>query len=113
MATTGSQLGQARPANTSAVSIYSPAASTETRLKQLIIANTGTVAATYRVFIDDDGTTYDATTAIAWDAPIAVGSEPQIIDLDQYMNDSTGNIAVRASVADTVTFTLSGLEKTV
>lgn len=111
MATVGSQLGQLRPANTTAASLYSPAASTETRLTQLVITNTSGAAATYRLFIDDDGTTYDETTSIAWDVAIAADTFV-IIDLGQYMNDSTGNFAVRTSVADALTFTLSGLEKT-
>lgn len=103
------QLGQARPGSTSAVSLYSPGASTTGILKNLIICNTTTALANMRVFMDDDGSTYDETTAIFWDVQIDANSTIQI-DLHAGMNDAAGNIAVRTDVADALTFTLYGVE---
>ena len=112
MAINGSQLGQLRPANTTAASLYSPA-SGETQVTALHISNTSAAAATFRVFHDDDGTTYDETTALYWDVTVAAGDAVTITwDKGLYMNDATGNLAVRTSVADALTFTLYGLEKT-
>lgn len=111
MPTIGSQLGQLRPADTTAASIYSPGASTETRLMQLVVCNTSGATAKFRFFIDDDGTTYDETSALFWDETAPTDST-LIFDLGQYMNDSSGNAAVRTSVNSALTFTLSGLEKT-
>lgn len=112
MAIVGSQLGQLRPANTTAASVYSPAAATETQITTVVVCNTSGAAATFRIFQDDNGTTYDETTALYWDVTIAANDSVTFTDLKLFMNDSTGNLGVRTSVADALTFTVSGLEKT-
>jgi hypothetical protein len=43
------QLGQTRPANTTAVSIYNPPAG-DNVVHSIVICNTGSVAAKYRIF---------------------------------------------------------------
>jgi len=105
------QLGQARENSTNAVSVYSPGASTTTIIKTIFICNTSGAAATYRLFVDDDGTTYDETTAIAWDQSLPADSS---IELNTFisMNDSNGNFAYRSSVANAITITLFGAEIT-
>ena len=113
MALTYKQLGQARAADLNAVSVYSPGASTEAILPpgSIIVANTSGAVAAVRLFLDDDGTTYDETTAIAWDVEIladSIWAFPGRIT----MNDATGNLAYRTSVASALTITISGLEKT-
>ena len=104
-----SQLGQLRPADTTAASLYSPASSTQALIKNIMIANTSAAAATFRLFHDDNGTTYDETTALAWDVSLGVG---EIFTLDSVilMNDSTGNLAVRTGTANALTFTAYGAE---
>ena len=103
------QLGQARPANTTAASIYSPPASTTGIIKNIVICNTSAAAAKMRIFLDDDGTTYDETTALFWDVQIDIESSIQL-DVHQGMNNSSGNLAVRTDVADALTFTVHGVE---
>ena len=102
-------LAQLRPANTTAASLYSVAASTTAIAKSLVICNTSGAKATFRVFFDDNGTTYDETTALFWDHPIAANTTVQI---DTYWpsSDSTGNYGVKTSVADALTFSLFGVE---
>ena len=78
---------------------------------QLVVCNTSAAAATFRFFIDDDGTTYDESTALFWDENIPVG-QTLIFDMSQYMDNSSGNAAVRSDTANALTFTLSGTEKT-
>jgi len=105
------QLGQLRPSNTTAVSLYSPAASTETMVKSIIVANTSGVPAAYRIFNDDNGTTYDETTALFWDIVIAAVTT-HTLEFNLMMDDSTGNLAVRTDTNDALTFTCYGSEVT-
>jgi hypothetical protein len=112
MAVNGSQLGQLRPANTTAASVYSPAASIETRVTAITVCNTSGAAATFRIFHDDNGTTYDQTTALYYDVPIAA-DDTVTLEVFILMNDATGNLAVRTSVNDALTFTAYGFEKDV
>jgi hypothetical protein len=112
MAINGSVLGQLRPANTTAASVYSPAASTEAQITAITVCNTSGAAATMRIFLDDNGTTYDQTTALYYDVPVAADDTVSIFfERGIFMNDATGNLAVRTSVADALTFTVWGLEK--
>ena len=112
MANTFKQLGQLRPANTTAASIYSPASSTETIVKSIIICNTSGVDATCRVFHDDDGTTYDETTALQWDVTVTADSSSLTVEVNLCMNNSSGNLAVRSGTANALTFTVYGMEQT-
>jgi hypothetical protein len=105
------QLGQVRPANTTAVSIYSPATSTTGIIKNIVICNTSAAAAKARLFLDDDGATYDETTALFWDVQIDVESTIQL-DGHWGMNNSSGNLAVRTDIASALTFTVHGVEVT-
>ncbi len=105
------QLGQLRPANTTAASIYSPGASTETIVKSIIVSNVGGNDAMFRIFHDDDGTTYDEDTALFWDIQL-FKETTQIIEINLMMDDSTGNLAVETDMADGINFTCYGSEIT-
>jgi len=111
MAFQESQLGQARENSTNAVSVYSPAASTTAIIKTIILANTSGADATFRLFCDDDGTTYTEVTALAWDVDILAD---EMIEIQTFiaMNDAGGNFAYRSSVANAITITLFGAEIT-
>ncbi len=107
------QLGQARENSTNAVSVYSPGADTTTIIKGFDIVNTDTVSALVRVFVDDDGTTYDESTVISpgWDVSIPPnGSITRNCFIP--MNNSSGNFAYRSSVANALTITVFGAEVT-
>ena len=110
MANTFKQLGQARENSTNAVSVYSPSTSTETIIKSILVANTSGANATVRMFLDDNGTTYDESTAIAWDVTIPANSVWDR-EVTLCMNVSTGNFAYRSSVANALTITLCGTEQ--
>ncbi len=105
------QLGQLRPANTTAASLYSPGASTEAVIQSIIVSNTSGSAATYRIFVDDDGTTYDQTTALYYDIPLPADSSDSI-EIHVAMNNSSGNLAVRTNTNSAITFTAFGEEFT-
>jgi len=107
------QLGQARENSTNAVSVYSPGAG-ETAIipsKGVCVINQSGAAATLRLFLDDDGTTYDETTALIWDMSCPPGL-PVHYDGVITMNDATGNLAYRSSVANALTITVFGAVKT-
>ena len=105
------QLGQKRENSTNAVSVYSPNANTTTTIKTIVVCNTSGAAATFRIFNDDNGTTYDETTALFWDVAIAADTTVEITGAYE-MNDSTGNFAYRSSVANALTISLYGAEIT-
>lgn len=100
------QLAQHRENSTSAVSVYSPAAN-QTVQVFVKIANVTEDDAECSVFHDDNGTTYDATTALLSDVNICPGS---FIELDHiFMSDETGNLAVQSSVANALNVTVYGI----
>lgn len=103
----GRQLAQTRPANTSAASAYSP--SYEATITSIIVCNQGGTTPTFSIYLDDDGTTYDETTALFWQVPLAV-AETVVIDAGWYMTNTAGNLAVQTSIANDVTFTIFGDE---
>ncbi len=107
----GKQLGQLLPANTNAASLYSPAANVTAELTGLLVANVTGNTPAYRIFIDDNGTTYSTATALYYDVVLAANRtvytkfSPPI-----WMADSSGNLAVRSSAASEINFTLYGIE---
>lgn len=111
MALQEKQLGQLRPANTTAASLYSPGASTTTIIKSIVICNQTASSAKYRIFVDDDGTTFDETTALFFDITIGANSTDQI-DTFYAMNNSSGALAVRTDTNSALTFTCFGTEIT-
>lgn len=105
------QLGQLRPANTTAASLYSPPALTIAVIKNLVVSNTTALIANFRVFVDDDGTTYDQSTALFYDVAISGNDTVEVLGF-MAMNNSSGNIAVRTDTSSALTFTLFGAEIT-
>lgn len=101
------QLGQLRPINTTAISIYSPNVNESTKIKEIIVCNTTAISADYRIFHDEDGTIFDETTALFFDVALA-GNSTDVIELNTGIENSSGNIAVRTDTNDALTFTLSG-----
>ena len=106
--TTNKQLGQA-VATTTATSIYSPGASVETVIKQITVCNTTNNIVTLSLYRDDNGTTYDTTTAVKHlqDVP-AKGTE--LWDVYYCMNNSSGNFAIEAGASNSITVSLDGIE---
>ena len=111
MALQEKQLGQLRPANTTAASLYSPGASTTAIIKTIVVCNQTSSSAKFRIFLDDDGTTYDESTALFFDIVIGANSTDQI-DTYYAMNNANGNLAVRTDTNSAITFTCFGVEIT-
>ncbi|MES0339853.1 MAG: hypothetical protein ABUK15_07340 [Anaerolineales bacterium] len=102
-------LAQSRPANTTAVSVYSPPVNTITEITAVVICNTAGTSQDFRIFLDNDGTTYDQTTALFWDVPVPADASLQL-DANWWMDNSSGNLAVRTDSASAFTFTVFGSE---
>lgn len=111
MAVQEKQLGQLRPANTTAASLYSPGASTTAIIRAIVICNQTASSAKYRIFVDDDGTTFDESTALFFDVTIGANSTDQI-DTFYAMNNSSGALGVRTDTNSALTFTAFGGEIT-
>ena len=111
IATFGKQLAQSRPANTTAVSIYSLATGYKSaRIDSVHLANTSASSAVCYVYHDDDGTTYDETTCIL---EITVAANSSVVCAGPiYTDNTTGNIAFEQGTASAITVTLYGEEMT-
>lgn len=105
----GLQLGQLTPADTNAASIYSPAAGIVTEITSIVVTNTDGSAHTYRIFHDEDGSTYSTATALWYDVSIAANTTVVLEPL-AFMADSDGNLAIRTNSANNLTFTVYGKE---
>jgi len=105
------QLGQLRPADTNAASLYSPVSNIVTMISSVFISETSGTARTFRIFHDDNGTTFDETTALYFDVAIAANTTTPI-SLNIFMSDPAGNLAVRSSANSALTFTVYGEELT-
>ena len=102
------QLFQSRPADTNAVSVHSP--NGKTKVTRIFVCNTSGAGSSFRLFHDEDGTTYDETTALHWNT--AVGADTTVVVADEVdMNNASGNLAVRSANANALTFTGYGYEK--
>jgi len=99
-------LGQARPSSTTAVTIYS-ANEQKAIITSIIVCNTTSPVTKFRIFVDDDGTTYDESTATHFDVTLA-GNSTLMIDTQWALNNSAGSIGVRTSKANALTFTVFG-----
>ena len=98
------QLFQVRENSTNAVSVFSPAASSQVELTRIVFANTTENDVLIRLFNDDNGATYDESTSLIWDLKIPAGAFfPYCAGVD--MSNSSGNLAYRSSVANAVTIT--------
>lgn len=68
----GVQLAQSRPGDTNASTLYTALRNTE--VTKIFVCNTTGTAATFRLFHDNDGTTYDQTTALYYDYSVAANT---------------------------------------
>jgi glucose-6-phosphate dehydrogenase assembly protein OpcA len=74
MATSYLTLGQLNPSATTATTLYTCPASTQTVVSSIVICNQAAVAATYRVAIRKSGASLTAQHYIVYDASIAANT---------------------------------------
>lgn len=103
-------LGQVRPSGTSAVSLYQPPADTDTIVSMIKCCNVNdTQSASVSVYLDDDGSTFDVTTALHYQVSVAPGETFEITGTIT-LNNPDGAIGVQTSIANAITFTVFGDE---
>ena len=103
------QLAQVRPANVSNMDAYSPADGVTTEVETILVCNQTGASVDYRIFHDEDGTTYSRVTSLYYDVPLAAYTTAEI-QIKIYMNNPAGHIGVQSSTGDALTFTLYGKE---
>lgn len=105
----GFQVAQSRPSGTTATSVYTAPIVTE--ITRIIICNTTGTAANYSLYHDDDGSTFDATTALYETVSLAANSTVDIsAELGAgLMVSKDGQIGVKTGTANALTFTIYGV----
>jgi hypothetical protein len=102
-------LAQLRPSTTAAELLFSPNTGEQVIAVQLIVANLTSVNRKYSIYFDNDGTTANETTALAFEVGI-LKNTTEIIELSIPLRDSAGSIYVQTDTADGINFTLNGLK---
>jgi hypothetical protein len=109
MFASGSQLAQSRPSGTSAASIFTAAVAHE--ITCIVVCNTTGSAATYSVYHDDDGSTFDQTTALWYEVSLA-GNSTALINFDGVGGGlhvaRNGQIGFKTGTGSALTVTLYG-----
>lgn len=108
MATTYKVLGQAAPTGTTNTNLYTVPSATSAVGATLAICNTTSSDVTHRVFVRIAGATAAASNAITYDTVIAANTT-QFLTVGLTLA-TTDVITVRSSVANALTFTLTGSE---
>ena len=109
MALQEKQLGQLRPANTTAASIYSPGAGITAVIKNITVCNTTGVSSKFSIFHHETGTTYDQTTALYYLVDIQK-NQTVVLPAFMAMHNTAGHLAVKTEDANALNFSVYGAE---
>jgi len=104
----GSQLAQARPSGTTAVNAFTALLRTEINL--IVIANTTGTSANFSIYHDDDGSTFDATTAL-YEANALAGATSLRLAFEPgsgIMINKGGQLGIKTGTGSALTFTFYG-----
>lgn len=101
------QLGQLRPADTTAAALVTPVDTRGYTVDYINVCNVTTSPAYVYIYHDEDGVTYDETTALLWSVLVSAG-ETLHFEAPISGYKGAGRIAVKTSVANAVTFTAYG-----
>lgn len=116
MSALGTQLAQVRPSGTTSATAFKLGSSArlKTEITKIFVANTTGAAATYRLFHDDDGGTFDESTALVWDATVGIGefkTIPAESENAGIVMSPGACLGVRSSVTSALTFTFYGVSQ--
>lgn len=100
MPTTYKVLGQSNPSATTATTLYTVPASTQTVVSTIIVANLAATAATFRIAVRPDGTTLANQHYIAYDVTVGA-NDSTALTLGLTLGD-TDVITVYASTVNLV-----------
>jgi hypothetical protein len=104
----GSLLAQSRPANTTAATAFTATQNTE--IVRIVVCNTTGSATTYGLYHDNDGSTYDQTTALRYAKAIAANDVDEITCNPGagYSIAKNGTLGVQTGTASALTFSIYG-----
>ena len=106
----GSQLAQSRPAGTTAVNAFTATLLTE--ITRIVVANTTGTAAAMSIYHDDDGSTFDATSAL-YEAKNVPANDSIEIKSESIggglMVAASGQIGIKTGTGNALTFTIYGI----
>lgn len=103
-------LGQSLNADTVAESVYSPSDGVAATVKKIYVCNVSGAARIFRLFHDEDGSTYSTATALYYDKTIAADDSFTIDDANIFMNNSSGNLAFRSDSPSSLCCSVYGEE---
>lgn len=109
----GAQLAQTRPSGVSAVTAFS-ANELRAEITLIFVTNTTGTAADMSIYHDDDGTTYNADSALYETVSVAANSTTRIaFEVGSgIMVGRSGNIGVKTGTANALNFTFYGTTET-
>lgn len=102
------QLIQSRPNTVTATQVYSPGDGVQTVIKQVFVCKQSAGDGNFSIFHDNDGTTYNESTALFWQSVISANAT-LVYDVNIFC-DSSANVAVRSETANAITFSFYGEE---
>lgn len=110
-AAAGSQLAQARPSNTSAGVAYTAPLDLRVEVTRVVICNTTGSPVAASLFHDDDGTSFDQSTALLFAKPVPANDAIELsFDLGAGLFLSQGAaLGVRSATASALTFSFYGV----
>lgn len=110
----GFQENQLRPSATLEIQLFTPlkwfrypgvgAARPIGTVDFISVVNTGSVEATYSIYHDDNGTTYDLTTLIIGENITIEPQQTHLLELGIAFKSILGTIGVKTSIADALLF---------
>lgn len=109
MSARGSQLAQVRPSGTSASAAFT--ATIPTEVTRIFITNTTGSAAAFSLYHDDDGTTFDQTTALFFGVSVTANTttEFQCDPGAGIQMRAGGALAVQTDTGSALTFSIYGI----
>ena len=105
----GKCLAQVRSTSTSAVLLYQPARGIVAEIQTIVASNSSASTQLYHLFHDDDGSSWDEATNIAWEVSKATNTV-DVISLTLWMADPNGTLGCQHNGASAFTFTVYGIE---
>ncbi len=102
-------LGQAKGTST-LTSIYTPGASIRAMVQEIFVANIVGGAADFQICIDERGSTYNDSNAIAWNVSCGDGIVVQYTFREGLWLSGSDSIGVFSQVTNDHTFTVFGKE---
>lgn len=102
-------LSQLHPSDITATTAFTVSDGYTNIITTIHVCNTSLNDLMFSIYLDDDGTTYDKTTALYYDVPISAKETVQI-QTHVGMNTVGGSIGVKGSAGASLTFTINGVE---